>query len=507
MDFDTIPISKRILSSITRHKLFILVLLVGAVVWYWVFHQAAIDFVTGGTRPFRAVWNGYGSINIFGFTINFNFEGYLDHDYYYYSWGRQFLDGFVPYTDAFNTSVIDGTTYSTPYFFPPLFVYMCAFGELLPINPVGIGFLITLFGFMTAFPVYGISHYLSQNTRVAAIAAATYLLNPVILYHTVFEWLNPAPFVFFMMLSFYLLIRGHRVSGTLAMATSALFKQTAFFLAIPLMAYLLKRAPVSNPEVTDEELRPPGDELDLKGFAKMVMIVAVFALAISIPYIFNLRNYLYYIFERPGGFLITDFTDFPNPGQPISFAVVLMALRAPIPVIQAVNLATYYSILLIIGIIPILTLMLISEKDDRYLRKYWSRILFLTLLLMLCVHLFSPRGIYKYYCVALIPFFSIQPVSQMISLKKEKTGVSIFMILMPFILGLLILIPNRNVYLAFLFLMLIGYIAHNQFALVYNLVKSTFSHFIRPKSQTDTTGPDLQIEGPVEMEQDSTPSG
>lgn len=447
-----------------------------------------MDFIDGGARPFRAVWNGYGEFNLFGYTINYGFEGYLDYDYYYYNWGQQFLKGFMPYTDAFNRSEVNGTFYETPYFFPPLYVYLCALGSVLPIDPFGIGLLITLFGFLTAFPIYGISLYLSQNPRVAAIASCTYLFNPVILYHTVFEWLNPAPFVFFMMLSFYLLMRGNRVAGTLAMMTSALFKQTAFFLMLPLIAYLLKRAPTTEQKEPEEGKRPPGDELDTFGFVKIMLIGLLFVAAISLPYIFDIRNYIYYILERPGGFLLNDLSNYPSPSQPVTFAVLFIAIGAPEPLIQAINLATYYSILLSIIIIPILVLMLLQVKDDRHLRRYWGKILFLSLLLMLGVHLFSPRGIYKYYCVALIPFFSIQPVSQMISLKTEKAKVSIFMILVPFILGLLILIPNRNVYLAFLLLTLIGYIAFNQFGLIHGLIKEKMKDFRVRRTLPDEKG-------------------
>ncbi|TFG34961.1 hypothetical protein EU527_00495 [Candidatus Thorarchaeota archaeon] len=479
MELNDHHLFRRIRQYLNEHRLLVLVLSIAIVVWYWVFLLAAMDFIDGGSRPYRAVWNGYGSFDLFGFTINYSFEGYLDYDYYYYNWGQQFLKGFMPYTDAFDHSEINGFIYNTPYFFPPLFVYMCTLGSVLPIDPFGIGFLITLFGFLTAFPIYGISLYLSQNLRVAVIAAATYLFNPVVLYYTVFEWLNPAPFVFFMMLSFYLLMRGNRIAGTLAMVTSALFKQTAFFLAIPLIAYLLKRAPVTEPEDPEDGKRPPGDELDLKGFVKIILVVLVFVVAFSLPYIFDIRNYIYYILERPGGFLLNDLTDFPNASQPITFAVLLIAIGAPEPLIQIVNIATYYSIMLVIAIIPILALMLLQVKDDRNLQGYWRRILFLTLLLMLCIHLFSPRGIYKYYCVALIPFFSIQPVSQMISLKTERAKVSLFMILIPLILGFLILIPNRNVYLAFLLLTLVGYIAFNHFGLVHGLFKEQISHLRR----------------------------
>ena len=467
------------------HQLFILILIIAAFVWSYVFSLAATDFITGSVQPHRSVWNGSGSFDLFGFTVSFNFEGYLDHDYYYYSWGQQFLNGVSPYTDAFNSIEISGSLYNTPYFLPPLYVYMCALGVALPIDPFGIGFLISLFGFFTAIPVYGISTFLSQNQRVGAVASATYLFNPVVLYYTVFEWLNPAPFVFFAMLSFFLLMRRNRLSGTLAMVASALFKQTAFFFALPLIAYLLRKPPVANPVPTAEGEKPTGDELDIRGFGKTAVYVLIFVAAISFPFLTDISNYLYYIFQRPGGMLLTDVSALPNASQPISFAVLFISLNLaiqnlgttlgvtlpeiPESLIQVVNLGTYYTVFFIITMIPLLLLMLLQVKDDTKLRQYWSKMMFLTLLLMICLHLFSPRGIYKYYCVALIPFFSILPVSKIITQKTEKTKLSIFMILNPLLFGVLILFPSRYIYLAYLLLILAGYLLHKHFSLVLEL--------------------------------------
>jgi Gpi18-like mannosyltransferase len=143
----------------------------------------------------------------------------------------------MPYTPEFDLLTRDTTDYNVGYFFPPLYLYICVIGKLLQ-SDLGIGLILTTFGFITAFPIYGISTYLSGNRQVGTVAAATYLFSPIVLYHTVFEWLNPAPFVFFSMLSFYLLMHNRRFSGALAMTTSALFKQTAFFFALPLVAFL-----------------------------------------------------------------------------------------------------------------------------------------------------------------------------------------------------------------------------------------------------------------------------
>jgi len=496
---------------IKSHQLFILILIIAAIVWSYVFSLAATDFVTGSTQPYRSVWNGFGQADLFGFTVHFNFEGYLDYDYYYYSWGQQFLNGVSPYTDAFNSTEIGEVVYNTPYFLPPLYVYLCALGVALPIGPFGIGLLISLFGFLTAIPIYGISTFLSQNQRVGVVASATYLFNPLVLYHTVFGWLNPAPFVFFAMLSFFLLMRGKRLSGTLAMATSALFKQTAFFLALPLLAYLLRKPPVDNPEPTAEGEKPKGDELDVKGFAKTAINVVIFVVAISLPYLTDIGNYIYYIFQRPGGLLYTDVSVLPEGSQPISFAVILISLNLIIQninatmgvalpeipefIIQGVNIATYYTVFLLLALIPLLLLMLLQVKDDNNLRQYWSKMMFLTLLLMICLHLFSPRGIYKYYCIALIPFFSILSVSKMITQEAEKTKLSIFMILNPIIFCVLLLLPSRYLYLAFLIVILVVYLMHKSFSLVTELatdgLRGTFN-YLRMKFRGSSQIPEIQ---------------
>ena len=482
----------------------IFILVVAAIVWALVFALADFDFVADGSRPFRGVWGGAGQFDLFGYTVYYDLEGYVDYDYYYYSWGEQFLSGVAPYTEAFDRTFADGRVWNTPYFFPPLYVYMCAFGLVLPIGPSGIGFMISLFGYLTAFPIYGISVYLAQNRRVGEISVLTYLFNPLVLFYTTFKWLNPAPFVFFVMLSFYLLMKGRRLSGTLAMVTAALFKQTAFFLALPLIAYILKRAPAKQPEIVGGK-RPPADELDLRGFGKITLAVLVYIAAVSLPYLFDLQNYLSYIFQRPGGFLLEDLTSLPDGSQPISPAVFLIFLGAPTWLVDIVNKATYYTIFLAISILPLLALMLIQVKDDNSLPAYWRRMFFFSLILMICVHIFSPRGMYKYYCVALIPFFSIQSVSSMISVKKQTVKPSIFMILNPILFGLLILIPNRNVYIALMILMLLGYILAGQFSLVQEIASNGLRRGLSAIRQSISRGSECTVTA-VQEDEASPPS-
>ncbi|MFQ5832111.1 MAG: hypothetical protein ACE5H4_05385 [Candidatus Thorarchaeota archaeon] len=468
--------SDRLLVLIRRHWLFLIVIVTASFVWTMMFIRAATEFVANPNWP-RAVWNGEGSIDIFGYTLAVHFEGWADHDYFYHSWADQFLSGRMPYTDDFNRLFRGSTEYNVIYFFPPLYVYMCALGEI--IHPdIGIGLLISGFGFLTSFPVYGIATYLSQNRDVGAVSAAMYLLNPIVLYHTAFEWLNPAPFVFFAVLSFYLVIKNRRVSGALALTTAAFFKQTAFFLALPLVAVLLKKPPGPLEMGDDSEdtesttKKPTSDDFDLKGFAKIAIIVLLFAGALSMPYLIDFSNYFFYIFQRVGATLLRDLTTPPPINNPITPAVVLIILGAPEWLIQAVNLITYYSVALTLGILPLLAMMLLEVKDDRNLEGYWRRMLFLTLVLLFWAHFFSPRGIYKYYMVALVPFFSIMSTSAICRREPYSARISLPMIAVPLLISFLVLVPDRNFYLLFLFLIILGYVLHKPFSEVYQRVTS-----------------------------------
>jgi len=457
---------------IRSHIVLISILILAAFVWAFVFSLAASDYLL------ESKWYGSGDFNIFGFTIHVEFEGWADYSYYYQTWGERFLDGYTPYTEAFNDA---GSDHYAPYFFPPLYLYICALGTALPFGPFGIGLLICLFGYATVFPIYGIAGYLSHNKRVGEIAVASYLLNPLILYHTVYEWLNPAPFVFFMMLSFYLLMKNYRTMGTLAMVTAVLFKQTAVFLALPLIAYLIKTPPPKEQSETDQETSEDselyaGDNLDVLGLLRMTVIVLIFLVVMSLPYILDFSNYLYYIFLKPGMTIIDDITIIPEGNIPMTLAVLLIIAGAPEPLTQFVNLANAYSVFLLISIIVLLYLMFTEVKDDRDLPSYWRRILYLSLLLLLCVHIFSPRGIYKYYFVALIPLFSILSSQSMTLRGTKKIRASLSMVITPLLVTAAILIPSRYIYIGILVLIMLSYILHKHFGEVYGLISQSLAY-------------------------------
>jgi hypothetical protein len=279
-------------------------------------------------------------------------------------------------------------------------------------------------------------------------------------------------------------MKHHRIAGTLAMVTAALFKQTVFFLALPLIAYLIKTPPAKelsdhDPETSEEYELIAGDNLDVLGFIRMAVIVLVYAVVISLPYIIDYGNYIFYILLKPGMTLLDSVTVIPESNIPMTFAVLFIVMGAPEPVAQFFNLATAYSVFLFIGILVLLVPMLFEVKDDRNLRSYWRRMLFLSILLLLVVHIFSPRGVYKYYFVALIPLFSILSGERMISHGTKKIQASLSMVINPLIITALILIPNRYVYLGLLLLVMMSYILNKQFGDVYYLITKPLSQSIR----------------------------
>jgi hypothetical protein len=475
MDKTSSSLQGRFKPFLRSYGILLSIFIIAAIVWAFVFTRAATDYLL------MSNWNGSGQFNIFGFTIHVEFEGWSDYAYYYQTWGERFLNGYTPYTDAFNDVTPDQYV---PYFFPPLYLYICALGNILPLDPFGIGLLLCLFGYATAFPVYGIAEYLSRNKRVGEIAVASYLFNPLILYHTVYEWLNPAPFVFFMMLSFYLLMKQHRIAGTLAMVTAAMLKQTAFFLALPLIAYLIKVPPSkelsdSEPETSEDYELYSGDNLDVIGLVRMSIIVLIFVVVLSLPYILDFNNYVFYILLKPGMTLLDSVTTLPESNMPMTFTVLFIIMGAPTPLAEFINMATAYSMFLLFGIIALFIPMLLEVKNDRDLRSYWRRMLYLSLLLLLVVHIFSPRGIYKYYCVALIPLLSIMASERMISRDTNKIQASLPMVINPLLVTAVILIPSRYIFVGLLILVMLSYILYKHFGVIYGLINQPFSQVLQ----------------------------
>jgi hypothetical protein len=485
-------------------------MIIGFIVWAIVFNIAVIDYLNTNNWISRSAWLGPfpdpDTIEIFGFTVEYQIEGYSDYSFYYVHWGYNSLFGVMPYSPEYGVLELNGITNENGgHMFPPFTSYLyaagIALGNMMGWENWGIGFLIAAFGYLTALPVYGIASELSSNKRVGEVAALTYLLNPLMLYHTDFLWFNPAPFVFFFFSGFYMLVRGKRLTGTLLIVSAALFKQTAWFLGIPLVVYLLVRprerkttadeTPQSDESqvVADEEetskteqiksgLQPFIEYFELRKFMISVVVVLIFVGAVMFPYLVAQRHFLDYWSLALGSFSFEgNFVDLPKYNVPMRIQVLPIAAGMP-EFAELLDTIILSGGPLGFGVIICAGLMVLKDRYVGEETLYLRRILFMTLIMMLLVTLVGPRGVFKYYFVMLMPFFSIFSSARMIRGSGEQVPFSASMIWVPITLTLMILIPDRNIYIAFVLLIFIGYLLAPLFDKLYHLVKTPF-RFIR----------------------------
>jgi len=491
-------------------------MLIGFIVWSVVFNIALVDYL--GTRWWnsRAAWLGPfpnpAEFDFFGFTIEYQFEGYSDYSFYYVHWGHNMLNGVMPYSSEFGYLDMNGIVNENgAHMFPPMTSYFYAAGIWLTnfIGPGnwGIGFLLAACGYLTALPVYGIAKELSKNPRVGEIAALTYLLNPLVLYHIDYIWLNPSSFYFFFFAGFYFLVKDRRHIGTILIVTAALFKQTAWFLGIPLVVFLLLRKRKYPPSISDSE-KSNEDEVpinstddqkeqstisfllhyfDFRSFAVSVVVAASYAGAIMLPTLIAQPHFWNYWRLAMGHFDFENFTDLPAYGVPQTLPVLF--IRAGMSeYAELLNAILISGGPLVFGVIVSFGVMILLDKMEGDEHIFMRRILFITMLLMLWVNLTGPRGVFKYYFTLLAPFFSIFASARMIRGKKkdkdeDHVPVSLSMFLMPIAFSLLILIPDRNVYLLYVVAIFTLYLVAPLLDRLYDLIKRPFRKLKQLTSQ------------------------
>ena len=529
VDSHLLKLGDRLAQLLSEYRYFIAVMLFGLVIWVVVFNIALTDYLNSSAWNSRSAWLGPlpdpGEFNLFGYTIMYQFEGYSDYSFYYVHWGYNMLNGYLPYTDAFGYLSMRGITNQNGIFiFPPLTAYLYGAGIWLTriISPGnwGIGFLLASFGYLTAIPVYGIAKELTHNPRVGELAALTYLLNPLVLYHIDYIWLNPSAFYFFFFAGFYALVKRHNHVGIILIVTAALFKQTAWFLGIPLVVYLLlkprerKESPseTKGPETSQEQKEHEGkptsedpivtgsipspertdadekkstkqfqflfDYFDFRGFLIGVIVAASYAGAIMFPILIAQPYFWNYWRVALGHFTFANYTALPSYGVPESLPVLAILFKKP-ALAKALDEILISGGPLIFGVVVFTGLMILSNKWKGEESLYLRRILYLTLLLMLWINLTGPRGVFKYYFTMFAPFFSIFASARMVRGSGEHVPVSLSMFLAPFVFSLLILIPDRDIYLLYVALIFFAYLLTPLIDRLYDLIKRPFRYLKR----------------------------
>jgi hypothetical protein len=174
------------------------------------------------------------------------------------------------------------------------------------------------------------------------------------------------------------------------------------------------------------------------------------------------------------GFYLEDFVNLPKYGGPMRFQVLAIVLGQP-DLAAILNELVFSGLFLWIGVLCISAFIFLTPKDGTNKLYYMRRLLFLSMILLFWVHLMGPRGVYKYYFVIFAPFFSILSSSRMVTSKEETVPFSVSMLVVPFLLSLMIAVPNRNVYFFGLIIMMIAFLIASQIGVLWKYVKLPFN--------------------------------
>ncbi|MFW9849296.1 MAG: hypothetical protein ACFFF4_09150, partial [Candidatus Thorarchaeota archaeon] len=139
---------------------------------------------------------------------------------------------------------------------------------------------------------------------------------------------------------------------------------------------------------------------------------------------------------------------------------------------QIMDFIVYYGFLLTFSTVLMMGLMFMQKREKDRPIYYMRRLLFMTMILMLFVHLLGPRGVYKYYFTLFAPFFSIFASSKMVTSENDSVPFSFSMLWLPILLSLSIIIPPRTVYLFCVILIILGYLLAPQIGTFWRLLNS-----------------------------------
>ncbi|MHA1693921.1 MAG: hypothetical protein ACTSUG_01585 [Candidatus Helarchaeota archaeon] len=365
--------------------LFLFPLIIGMVFKLLFFYSRYLNFDT----PFMGEINSqiaFGPQNV---------EFYDDFRYYTLNFVRYFLSGHLPYTHYFYVDNTPNPFMSyTPYLiYPPLYLYIISMFGTSVNWIVGLQFL--LFDIISGIFIFKIVEKTWNKIIIATFACLIYELNPLNFYYCDYCWLNPPIFIFFLLGSIYFLINDRYNLSILFLGLSIMCKQFAGIF-LPILLIRMSRKMQDN------------GYSKLKQLKKFIKTLFVFILPISIlsmPYILpiypDFPDYLYHIFTI--GNIEFDL-NLPAYQTPVDFVVPFIAMHFGTNFLLSFKYLLEYYIFLISSIVIICCIYSFFVKRNE---SYNENTLIITLILLISMTLFYPRGFYKYYTVLFVPLMSI----------------------------------------------------------------------------------------------------
>ncbi|MGY5876877.1 MAG: hypothetical protein RTU30_14100 [Candidatus Thorarchaeota archaeon] len=379
-------------------------------------------------RVFTLTNYSLGLPDIFNDIIHVEF--YNDYQYFYLAWIPNLWNGALAYSlEIFN------------YLYPPLWIYTVGLLGWIPSWLPGL--VLFAFNIFTGVLVYGISKELTGNERRSVFAMLLYLFNPLTMFYGSFMWLNPTPFVFFVMLSFYLATKNKRNESVVALGVATLFKQFAVIFFPILVIMFIKQASETHRVKV------------LTSFLRNTLIYSIIVLGVSLPFLLVSPNEFMrqVFFSNQGNY--NNLTYFISDlWMPVHAGTFYLWVGAPLWLTDTIAFLTYnYVFLALSGIVVYGSFSLrnlkdkATEENGAYFKKVFSQAILWSIVAVLCLQAFYPRGVYKFYLLILSPFIALLFDVRNLSFSTESEFKFQKRYLFTFLMSLIVILCYRFVYL------------------------------------------------------------
>ncbi|MBD3353305.1 MAG: hypothetical protein GF364_17625 [Candidatus Lokiarchaeota archaeon] len=356
-------------------------------------------------------------------TMYLNYEYFTDFEWWYLGWMEPLFENGVlnMYSGALTAHQY------TPFFLLTLFVF-----HQIPILPVWtMGIPLFLFHIGTGLVIRKICKELQMSENTTCKIMLVYFLNPLSLFYGAFSLLNVTPFIFFTILSIYFLVkRKDTVSigklnikkydiASFFLGIGILYKQfAAIFLPILIFSIYLRLLYEKRREETTLEINII-DHLKLLAHSAIrygIICIIVFMMGIGPWLIHDFSGTISQILTGGASFGL-DFIRVTAYNNPVNFDSFFIAIDMPdvftdvlgyliifwIPFLIAIGFTFYKFIKSTLMVTE--NMQKNEEIENNQIPKYiFYNLFFWSIILVLNVHMFYPRGSYKYYLLLMIPF-------------------------------------------------------------------------------------------------------
>jgi hypothetical protein len=316
-------------------------------------------------------------------------ELYNDYQYFYLSWIPRLWEGAWAYSADLAV-----------YLYPPLWIYTVGiFGSTPSWLP---GMVLFTFNAATGVLIYKIMNRLTDDDVRSKIAMMLYMLNPFTLFYGSFMWLNPIPYVFFVMLSFYYALTEKDVHAFSAIAVATLYKQFAVIFFPILVILFVKRK--TGFKFKDKFVY----------FLKSTAVYAGIVGFVSLPFLIVSGDaYLNQMILWNTGFYGRLIVFIPDSWMTVHANTFFLWLGFPSWFVEAVAfMISNYVFLILCGILvyggfSFLKIRVYENSDKIFNNSVFMKAIFWSFVAVMSVQLFYPRGAYKFYLLILVPFIAL----------------------------------------------------------------------------------------------------